>query len=217
LGFIIDRTFREKGGKETGNCIKKEGDVNKSEYWIPGGDGSLHNPPAAIINPEDRWRIHWVALNRWCARLVQATKADNEISEDYLDYAHVFLMLCWHLGDWLIACNRMTRQELKDLTERNFELKVCRDIANGLKHLQLDRASVNGKLGLYRAYDHFGGEDGKGCEILAVSVYGIRNQKEKINADMLSLAEKLMTLWKNWLSERRLIPYGQPVEGAHNG
>jgi hypothetical protein len=90
------------------------------------------------------------------------------------------------------------------LTDKNFKLKVCRDIANCLKHLKPDRAAVSDQLGLHSEYDHFRGKNGEGCEVLSIAVYGVHNQNERLHENVVSLAEKMMGLWGNCLRERHL-------------
>jgi len=59
-----------------------------------------------------------------------------------------FFMHCWHVKDWVqndAAVPDETRKLVVADAHASEPLRVCADIANGSKHLQLDRPKVGGK------------------------------------------------------------------------
>jgi hypothetical protein len=60
----------------------------------------------------------------------------------YRDYAHAFFIFCYHIKDWIIndiGVNQVTETEVEEFINDSPSLGYCADIANGVKHLKLNR------------------------------------------------------------------------------
>ena len=75
-------------------------------------------------------------MKRLHARL-QRGSASNEALDDFL----YFFLVCFHLKDWLAHHKEDTSvgEAAEDLINTKDCLRVCADVANGTKHLVLDR------------------------------------------------------------------------------
>lgn len=86
-------------------------------------------------------REQWRRTTRWHERLQAANPRDAE------DFGLVVLHQCWTMHDWLIKSlhettersrveNRYSQHDVEQLFQSS-ELRFCRDLANGAKHLDL--------------------------------------------------------------------------------
>lgn len=99
------------------------------------------NGPVSHLGTD--WRDQWARVLRWHARL--NTFREN-LPEDYmvearalrLDDLFAFFMNCLHLTDWLKNSGAKTKKELDEFFDREPAMRLCRDVANGLKHYRLD-------------------------------------------------------------------------------
>ena len=53
------------------------------------------------------------------------------------DSVYAFFMNAYHLGDWMISDGAVTKDQWNCFVRENFELGLCRDLCNGLKHRRL--------------------------------------------------------------------------------
>lgn len=173
--------------------------------WVLGG-GSLHNPPSDIVSEEMKWLIAWKTLKRWQRRIgkIAAAQTDPDGSWDMVDFVHVFILLSFQLRDWLVESRRCTKKEVLAFFDKTIELQVCRDIANGLKHLVLRNPSISSELGLHREYDYDTGGD-----VYKITFF-IGQQKH--DWEVLEFAAECMGKWEQFLSRRGLIK-----ESGHGG
>jgi len=75
-------------------------------------------------------------VRRWHHRLLEARSP-----EDAEDYLYAFFQNCYHLRDWISAEGGPS---LDQLFESSDELRLCRDVCNMTKHLQLTRQPATG-------------------------------------------------------------------------
>mgnify|MGYP001600504345 CR=1 FL=1 len=167
-----------------------------AEYWIPGG-GGIHNPPSDLLDNEDKWMIHWRTLQRWHQRIL---KIESQREEDLVDFVHAFIVSCFHMRDWLVATGKCSKQELNQFFKANIEFQVCRDIANGLKHLALRDPSISGELGLHREWDHFIG--GSGGTMFKITFF---KGKDKHDWEVSEFVTECMRKWKAFLAQKGLL------------
>ena len=84
------------------------------------------------------WRDDYDRMHRWHARL-----RESPTGVDYrLDDFHAFFVVCFHLKDWLQAdpsIDKQIRDRVERFVEGNLWLRLVADLANGSKHLQVDR------------------------------------------------------------------------------
>lgn len=90
---------------------------------------------------------HMARIDRWYRRLCAIPVQD---SLDYVDHAIVVLLHCFGMRDWLRECG-VSQTDLDSLFGSE-ELKLCRDIANGTKHLNVNRPSVDPNHEVRRRY-----------------------------------------------------------------
>jgi len=81
---------------------------------------------------------------RWCDRIQALYSGDFPTMWDHdllQDFAHAFFVECLSLRDWLINDPSVTvqRAAIHKFVNNDSSLGVCRDLANGAKHLTLDR------------------------------------------------------------------------------
>lgn len=66
------------------------------------------------------------------------------LSREDWDDIYAFFMNAYHVGDWMIADGTITRKVWSDYVAEHFELSLCRDLCNGVKHRRLTgRPSVD--------------------------------------------------------------------------
>jgi hypothetical protein len=77
-------------------------------------------------------------MKRWHARL----QNPNAIDEHHVDDFGAFFVVCFHLRDWLQADETLDKavgRVAEKIVNRILWLKLCADIANGSKHLKIDK------------------------------------------------------------------------------
>lgn len=94
----------------------------------------------------------WARVLRWYQRVLNADCCPNANTDEVVDFSLAFFLNCFSLRDWLRRSPRVTAKEVSDLFSSP-ELKLCRDLANGYKHLHLDKPSVDANFSLHREYD----------------------------------------------------------------
>ena len=74
-------------------------------------------------------------VRRWLERIEnQSDRRDV----DYQDKSWAFFQFCWHLKDWVLndaVVPASTKKIVKDAAHASKLLLVCRDMANGTKHM----------------------------------------------------------------------------------
>jgi hypothetical protein len=77
-------------------------------------------------------------VRRFLNRLENRHRSDV----DYQDDMWAFFQNCWHLKDWVKHCEILPddkKTAIKELVHRNTTILICRDLANGTKHLLDDK------------------------------------------------------------------------------
>lgn len=148
-------------------------------------------------------------VKRWHETLnkIKVSNSPEKETDYQVDCIYAFYMNCYHLKDWLINSDAITNKEANDFIEKNLELKICRDLTNGAKHLKLNNPSLKerGFLGhdvtLQREYDYFQKILKYDNPIQNIN-YVILVGSEKYN--VFELADKCMRLWEELLTEKSL-------------
>ena len=127
-------------------------------------------------------------IHRWHKRLV---KAADTGSPDLEDFAFAFFQNCHHLREWMEKTSKLEPEEVKQLFTRTPELRLCRDLCNGTKHLTLrkDTASVDANFSIGREYDP-NSPSGYRLFVIADDKY-----------DLLDLASRCVKIIDNFLTE----------------
>src|SRR6266508_3133572 len=98
------------------------------------------------------WRAQATRLERWHRRLEAVASDPAASTEDRLDFFLTFCQNCYALRDWLEKDAAVSKNDLDQLMVGTYALRVCRDIANGSKHLTVTRPSVDANFSIGREY-----------------------------------------------------------------
>lgn len=115
-------------------------------------------------------------------------------SIDELDFLTAFFQNCFHLKDWLIIydVDAEIKTKVNNLINSNDELKMCRDICNGMKHLRLTNPSIDNNFAFFKEYDPFTKKmDSK-------DYHWVVYFKEK-KFKLLEISNKCINIWNNFL------------------
>jgi len=84
------------------------------------------------------WREQYDRMRRFYARVSESTTVDDRLVDDF----HAFCIFSYHLKDWLqadLSVDAQIRNRVEEFVSGNLWLGLCADLANGSKHLILDR------------------------------------------------------------------------------
>lgn len=80
-------------------------------------------------------------VKRWYQRLknINDGKENNLSSDYYQDEVLAFFINCYHLKDWIMNDNsaEISSKDVEDFVKQSEFLRVCGDVCNGSKHLNL--------------------------------------------------------------------------------
>lgn len=148
------------------------------------------------------WRGQFARMSRWRERVV--TAANGEPSADEFDFLLAFFESAYHLRDWLVETGASTSVEVDGYVASHVELQLCRDIANGLKHHSLRRASIDAEFSIVNQYvpRNQGGRR-----------YRLPNGEWTILANgtqygLVALSERVLLLWNQFFAQRNMSPNG---------
>ena len=91
------------------------------------------------------WSGQYDRMMRWYERFKEIDQGKKDYTPDFFhdhDIVYAFFQNCYHLKDWIINDPSVTlpRNNVEDYIDKNDCLKICSDIANGTKHLKLDKS-----------------------------------------------------------------------------
>jgi hypothetical protein len=95
------------------------------------------------------WRGQLDRIHRWHARVVKAAKTGSAELEDFI---FVLFQNCHHLREWLEKTSTIPKDEITAFFTKTKELRLCRDLCNGTKHMSLKSASVDAGFSIGREY-----------------------------------------------------------------
>lgn len=95
------------------------------------------------------WQGQLARVERWQKRADAAINAGSADAEDFL---LAFFQSAYHLRDWLLNSGATTKVNLDALMHNTPALSLCRDVANGSKHLTLNATERTARVGLMREY-----------------------------------------------------------------
>lgn len=87
---------------------------------------------------EGTWREQYDRVKRWYTRLSESDTINHRRVDDF----YSFFIFCFHLKDWLrndLSVDPAIGDAVEALIANNQWLGLCADIANGSKHLRIDR------------------------------------------------------------------------------
>jgi len=153
--------------------------------------------------PSARWREQYDRVMRWHARITEATVVD----ERHLDDLHAFLICCHHLKDWLSAdptLDGAVKRGAQELVRHDEWLRLSADLANGSKHLVLNRWWTSGIAHLDKTEWAVELKSGPGFAIRETFdvpvVRGAHGEQVAI-----TVADRCVAAWNAFLGERTLL------------
>ncbi len=151
---------------------------------------------------EPTWREQYNRMKRWHTRLSESTAVDDRRSDDF----HAFFICCFHLKDWLRADSSVgdgIRDDVAGFVDCNLWLRLCADLANGSKHLKLDRyARFDSPARLEKVAAAFDAAfSSKGFESQDAFVIPVAGTL----LDALRVTQRCMSAWDHFLTERGLL------------
>jgi hypothetical protein len=125
----------------------------------------------------------------------------TKASQNYDDDVYAFFQNCYHLKDWIKNdpyCNNWS--DVEGFINSNADLKICADLCNGLKHLQLTRPrstespQFSGNHISLNINETLGGS----TEVDIAISYKIATTSGDIDA--FELAKKCVTAWESFIA-----------------
>lgn len=98
------------------------------------------------------WTAQADRVWRWHERLANSCANAASSPEERIDFLLAFCQNCYALRDRVEKDGAASKDELDTLMQNSLSLRVCRDIANGSKHLKVDRPSVDPNFSIGREY-----------------------------------------------------------------
>jgi hypothetical protein len=174
--------------------------VERSEWWSP--EYSLHF--------RGGWKAQYERMIRWCERLHAWNMEYAFDHPHFWDDVWAFAIACFSLRDWLKNDGVITREvELHRLFEQSIELRICRDLANGMKHLSLDRKPSVETFAVGRQYK------APPFVVLTVNV-APKGRPEELRErlyNLVDLADACVNRWSAFLGSKGLIELN-PIENS---
>jgi hypothetical protein len=143
---------------------------------------------------ETDWSDQWARVQRWHVRVEEVRKGGWSSDKDRaLDTIFAFYMNCFHLGDWLKESGLCSDEDLINMRDEYGQLGLCRDIANGMKHMRVDlnHHPIEPNWGTATAHVTFVHTDGSIPFGLWVFKLG-----DGSSFDMFDLASQCMEIWR---------------------
>jgi len=154
---------------------------------------------------------------------------DEDGSAEARDALIHFFQDAYHLKDWLKNDKAIGRKRARQQIKKEVEgyvsdtlyLKICADVANGSKHLQLDPERPPSRTG-----DPNTGITGQSVTVRAAAVGSGGEPEPAIHSweiesngvpyDALDTASKIVEAWDAWLGEHRLLQHMDRPPTDHN-
>lgn len=144
-------------------------------------------------------------VKRWYQRFEEidrGIKFDRD-PDFYQDEVMAFFLNCYHLKDWIKNDSHISpsvRSKVEDYINNTYPLKLCADIANGIKHLKLESPPRTGQQ------PEFGGKKynltlGSMGQVIQIK-YSIDTQAGPVDA--FTLASDCVSSWENFLKNHQL-------------
>lgn len=138
------------------------------------------------------WKAQSSRVRRWHERFVNSCRGSSSSPEERLDFFLAFCHNCYALRDWLQNDDVISKGRLDMLMQNTQSLRVCRDIANGSKHLKINMPSVDPDFSIGREY----------CGSQIPERWFVLAGNDLIDA--LSLSDECLNAWQAFLQEHNL-------------
>jgi len=150
----------------------------------------------------------WQQQHARMMRAYQRATSAKETNAQAEDDSYNFFASCCHLKDWLKndpTVAKTIEKAADDLVDAQDSLKLCANLANGIKHLRADRHpsvdadsklnSVNAAVYQSDAFQHDAFQTDE--RIVVIAAGGFR--------DAHQLADECIAAWNDFLRSRRLM------------
>jgi hypothetical protein len=146
----------------------------------------------------DSWQVHYRRTRRWLIGCALLPIGPEYSMDEQIDYVLTFFQATYHLRDYLLAEQVVTKKQVDDLMANTSALRVCRDICLGAKHRKINHPSVDSEPWIIREYSPGMGWPADWHLIVkAGEIY-----------DLISLAHECIRAWDSFLIEHELDPSG---------
>jgi len=158
------------------------------------------------------WREQYDRTRRSYERFaeINAGTIHDRDSENYRDDVYTFFLNCYHLKDWLKSdpASRVASQEAEGCVNASLDLRLCGDLANGVKHMKLATPRASEDTALGRTHYALGLNAGIGpaeAEPTRISAtYEVSSDGNTYDA--FEIATRALTAWDAFLTSRGLLP-----------
>lgn len=141
------------------------------------------------------WEGQFQRMERFLERAREAASQGRGVDE--MDFTLVVFQQALALRDWVHEACPPVRAQLEQLFSANIELKLCRDIANGFKHMKLRKASVDPGFSIVFEYNPT--LEGKGEMVVLAGGHKFV---------LLGLAAACVQQWHAFVEQTQLLPSG---------
>ena len=97
------------------------------------------------------WSQLYLGLPLWAERIREAVRGSNR-DRDELEFYLCFFVQCHSLRDWMIHNNAASKSVIQDAVAGDEAMKICRDICNRFKHLNIGNPSVDARWSIRRSF-----------------------------------------------------------------
>ncbi|MFL9959403.1 hypothetical protein PQR65_39185 [Paraburkholderia nemoris] len=146
------------------------------------------------LQEAEGWHGQYRRMLRWRER-ISATDHGRSSAEQ-LDFLIAFFVACFHLRDWL-KDSGLDAERLNEMSWKNVELRICRDVANGSRHSYLDRKPFYGQT-FCVVWEHVP-TDWPSNLVHSSARWSILAGADKF--DLIELAGRWFSIWDAFLGE----------------
>ena len=146
-------------------------------------------------------------IKRWHKILneIRLSNASEDKTEYQVDCIFAFFMNCFHLTDWLKhSKTSLDDKTIDDFINNNDEMKICKYLCLGSKHLTLDkkRHDVSNIVTIGKEWDPFAEVLNNKNPVLNIT-YSLDTKYGKFN--VFELSDTCVNLWEDFLKQNNLI------------
>ena len=159
----------------------------------------------AILIIMAKWREQYDRTERWYDRFrtIDSGRAHDVSSDNYVDEIYAFFLNCYHLKDWIkndTSLPDAVRSAVEHFIDSKRSLRLCADVCNGLKHLELkrDRSGEKPKFGR-KQFDV-----GLGAGVPTTISVKCEITTETGTVDAFQLATEALESWKKFMMQHSL-------------
>lgn len=139
------------------------------------------------------WEGQFDRMVRFYDRACSAARQNN--GEDEIDFSLVVFQQALSLRDWVKEACPSVSSQLENLFRDHLEMKFCRDLANGFKHMTIRSPSIDRSFSIVFEYNPRGGRKG--------DMVVLGDGHEFV---LLELAGKCVDLWREFIETNQLLP-----------